>query len=120
MRLTFHLLALACVFAVAGCKSKPAEFSDVPEVSRAGADNKPVVRSSNALAGKVVSFNSVGGFVVVNFPITRMPAMDQKLSVYRGGFKVGEIKITGPQREDNIVGDLTAGEAKAGDEVRDR
>jgi hypothetical protein len=32
--------------------------------------------------------------------------------------KVGEVKVTGPQREDNIVADLAAGEAEVGDEAR--
>jgi hypothetical protein len=31
---------------------------------------------------------------------------------------VGELKISGPQLEDNLVADLVAGEAEAGDDVR--
>jgi hypothetical protein len=42
------------------------------------------------------------------------------MNVYRRGLKVGEVKVTGPQRDDNIVADITAGEAAVGDEVRDR
>jgi hypothetical protein len=49
-----------------------------------------------------------------------MAAIDQRLNVYRGGLKVGELIVTGPQREDSIVADVTAGEARTGDEVRDR
>lgn len=118
MRLIAPLLALACVIAVSGCKSKPAQFSDVPGFS--ASNGKPVVKPSDALLGKVISFNGVGRFAVLSFPITRMPAVDQKLSVYREGLKVGEVKITGPQRDENIVADLLTGEAKSGDEVRDR
>ena len=40
--------------------------------------------------------------------------------LYRRGLKAGEIKITGPQLEDNVVADIVAGDAEAGDEVRDR
>ena len=34
--------------------------------------------------------------------------------------KVGEVKITGPERDNNIVADLVTGEAQVGSEVRDR
>jgi hypothetical protein len=33
---------------------------------------------------------------------------------------VGEVRITGPQNDDNIVGDILAGEAALGDSIRDR
>ena len=65
-------------------------------------------------------YNDAGRFVVLEFPVGHMPASEQRLFVYRGGLKVGEIKVTGPQRDDHIVADLTGGEAQAGDEVRDR
>jgi hypothetical protein len=47
-----------------------------------------------------------------------MAAVGQSLNLYRRGLKVGEVKVTGPQREDNIVADLVAGEAGVGDEAR--
>jgi len=56
--------------------------------------------------------------VVLSFPLGKMAAADQRLSLYRRGLKVGEVKVTGPVREDNIVADLLAGEAAVGDEVR--
>jgi hypothetical protein len=33
--------------------------------------------------------------------------------------KVGEVRVSGPQRDDNIVADLVTGTAAAGDEVRE-
>jgi len=72
------------------------------------------------LVGKVVRFNSEGRFVVLNFPIGHLPGVDQRLNVYRQGLKVGEVKVTGPQRDDNTVADIVAGEAQVGDEVRDK
>ena len=57
---------------------------------------------------------------MLNFPIGHLPSADQQLSIYRLGLKVGEVKVTGPQMDDNVVGDLVAGDAAAGDEVRDR
>jgi hypothetical protein len=49
-----------------------------------------------------------------------MAGIGQILTVSRDGLKVGEVKVSGPQRDDNIVADITAGEARVGDEVRDR
>ena len=68
--------------------------------------------------GKVALVNSTGRFVVLNFPLGKMAAAEQRLDLYRRGLKVGEVKVTGPAREDNIVADLVAGEADVGDEAR--
>ena len=54
----------------------------------------------------------------MTFPIGHLPLLNQRLHVYRQGLKVGEIRVTGPQLDDNVVGDISAGEARAGDEVR--
>ena len=43
-----------------------------------------------------------------------MPNMDQTLFLYRNGLKVGEVKITGPQRDNDIVADLVTGTAQVG------
>jgi hypothetical protein len=34
--------------------------------------------------------------------------------------KIAEVKVCGPQRDDNIVADLVSGDAEVGDEVRDQ
>jgi hypothetical protein len=62
----------------------------------------------------------VGRFVVLS--VSRRPdaGNGSELFLYRGGLKVGEVKITGPQRDNNIVADLVTGDAQAGDEVRDQ
>ena len=121
MRLTIQLLLLALVVVISGCASGPEPvFGEVPGPSGGVSGGQPVVKASDILTGKVVSFNSVGRFVVLNFPVTRMPAIDQTIFLYRDGLKVGEVKITGPQKDDNIVADLVNGEVKVGDEVRDR
>jgi len=79
-----------------------------------------IVTPDTSWAAKVVSYNSVGRFVVLNFPLGQNPKMDQTVFVYRNGLKVGELKITGPQRDNNVVADLVSGEARSGDEARDR
>jgi hypothetical protein len=86
-------------------------------------DNKPaelIVTPENSLTGKVVRYNDAGRFVVLDFPLGRPPAADQRMFVYRRGLRVGEVKISTWQRENLIVADLTTGEAQEGDEVRNR
>ena len=86
-----------------------------------GASNQQViVTPGSGLAGKVVKVNNGGRFVVLNFPVGHLPSIDQRLSVYHQGLKAGEVKVSGPQLEDNVVGDLVSGNAQVGDEVRDQ
>jgi hypothetical protein len=85
----------------------------------APAASQPIVTPDNSLTARVVSYNSAGRFVVLDFPPSQMPKLEQELFLYRNGMKVGEVRITGPQRDNNIVADLVTGEAQAGDEVRD-
>jgi hypothetical protein len=66
----------------------------------------------------VATVNPAAGFVVLSFPPGHMPAVDQRLSLYRRGLKVGEVKITGPQIDENVVADITAGDSDVGDEVK--
>lgn len=72
----------------------------------------------NPLQGRVASVNMSLRFVVLDFALKQLPSIDQRLGVYRQGLKVGELKVTGPERGGNIVADLVAGEARVGDEVR--
>ena len=77
-----------------------------------------MVTPDRVLLGKIARVNEVGRFVVLEFPVSHLPAMGQVLFVYRNGLKVAEVKVTGPQRDDHTVADLTTGEAQLGDEVR--
>jgi hypothetical protein len=70
-------------------------------------------------SGKVVKVNSEARFVILDFAINSVPQPERKLNVYRSGLKVGEIKVTGPERDNNTVADLIAGEAQVNDEVRE-
>jgi hypothetical protein len=96
----------------------PAQTAKKPPA--AGETTPAIVTPDNSLTARVVSFNSAGRFVVLVFPVGQMPNLDQELFLYRNGMKVGEVKVTGPQRDNNIVADLVTGEAQVGDEVRDQ
>ena len=80
----------------------------------------PIVTPDNSLTARVASYNAAGRFVVLSFPVGRMPNMDQTLFLYRNGLKAGVVKITGPQHDNDIVADLVTGTAQTGDEVRDQ
>jgi hypothetical protein len=113
----FTLLLTAML--AAGCTSnKPSHANN--SAAPAGVGSQTIVTPDNSLSGRVASYNATGRFVVLSFPVGRMPGADQTFSLYRAGLKVGEVKITGPQRDNNIAADLITGEAQTGDEVRDR
>ncbi len=80
----------------------------------------PIVTPSDSLTARVAAYNSAGRFAVLSFPVGQMPNMDQTLFLYRNGLKVGQVKITGPQRDNDVVADLVTGTAQVGDEVRDQ
>jgi hypothetical protein len=69
-------------------------------------------------AGKVASVNPELRFVVIDFALNPVPKVDQRMSVYRQGQKVGEVKISSQARNSIIAADITAGDAKIGDDVR--
>jgi hypothetical protein len=102
--------------------AKPSVQSALPSTA-----NKPVnsdlvtsITVVQGLSGKIASANQDLKFVVITFPIGQMARIDQRLAVYRDGNKVAELNVTGPQKDDSIVADISAGDVKVGDEVRDK
>jgi len=119
MKLFVPLTLLGAGIFTAGCAHQQSMFAPVP-VQSAPNLSQTIVTPDNSLAGKVVSYNSLGRFVVLGFPVDQMAKMDQTFFLYRAGLKVAEVKITGPQRDNNIVADLVSGDAQVGDEARDQ
>ena|SRR5688500_7585384 len=126
MRLGF-VFATVSLF-LAGCSAKQPRTSafglrHTPPtgavVGRTNTTAVTVTPAPNTVYGKVAHVNASDRFAVLTYPISRLPAIGKRLSVYRDGMKVGELKVTGPQHDPNTVADITAGEARAGDEVRD-
>jgi hypothetical protein len=83
------------------------------------AASKPEVTLDEAVLGTVVSVDPALRFLVMDFPVRKLPVLEQRLNVYRNGQKVGEVKVTGPGRDTTIAGDIMVGEAQVGDEVRE-
>ena len=122
MRVVFAL-GSACALGVLGCghqNTAAPKPGREPNYYASSSNHTLIVTPDKALIGKIVTVNAAARFVVLNFPIGHLPQIEQQLNVYRLGLKVGEVKVTGPQRDDNIVGDVTAGDVALGDEVRDR
>lgn len=101
---------------------QPAIVAPAPDLrdSQTFTNRNAVITLINPLIGRVASINPALRFVVLDFSLNPLPAVGQQLSVYRRGQKVGEVKVTGPELNSNLVADLVAGEAQPGDEVRDR
>src|ERR1039457_4014843 len=116
MRLIVFAPLLASGILISGCAShKPKASAPVPK------GPAMIITPDASFAARVISYNEAGRFVVLSFPIRQMPKADQMFFLYRGGLKTGEVKITGPQDDNNnIVADVVAGDAQAGDEVRNQ
>ena len=124
MRIVFAIV-VAGALAFSGRAHKKAAAQDMwgtpgaPTASvLADKDQKLIVTPDAALVGTVATVNQTAGFVILNFPLGRMPATDLHLNLYRRGLKVGEVKVTGPQQDDNTVADILTGDAQVGDELR--
>jgi hypothetical protein len=78
-----------------------------------------IVTPGQGTTGRVTSINPAVRYVVVSYAVgIPLPPIEQRLSVYRAGLKVAEIKVSGPNLDTHIVADIVAGECKVGDEVR--
>ena len=123
MRLGSKLGILGVVLALgmgSGCGGRKPDVQPQPRPAAAGKTGNPSPRVviAGEKSGKVIKVHSTAQFIVLNFPIGTLPAQGATLGVFRDGLKVGEARVTGPQLDDNVVADLTGGEAQVGDEVR--
>ncbi len=129
MRLVIAILA-ASIF-LPGCKSsdkggkdkalpsEPARKTDKADRRGSKTDpDKSAITPINVISGRVVLVNQALRYVVVDFGVGRLPALEQTLDVYREGNKVGEVRISSQSKAGNVAADIMAGEAKDGDEVR--
>lgn len=114
MKTPVLLCAIALALATSGC-SWFGHKTATPGPARTAAGD--LITPDYSLSAKVISVNTVGRFVVLAFPGGGMPKIDQTLFLYRAGLKVAELRVTGPQQDNNIVADLVSGDAQVGDTV---
>ena len=111
------VLGLGCAREKVRNGNTPKPVPVPPPVSVKGT-NSLLVTPGGQISGRVVMVSLEGRYVVATFPLGTMPVANTRLNVYRGGLKVGEIKITGPVRDVNVVADIVAGECRSGDEIK--
>ena len=116
MRLLVFLLS--GVILISGCASKKSPEPQGAGMSLPTSQKKLIVTPDDSMVGKVAMVNQGFRFVVLNFPVGHLPVPEQHLSLYRRGVKVGEVKVTRQQYDDNVVADLSTGDAEVGDEAR--
>jgi hypothetical protein len=128
------LIVMLCGAVFVGCRHGSSSENPFAFKPKKGRENKaaeaqktaqpaaqpavPRVQPLNELSGRIASVNAALRFAVLDFHLAQLPSVDQRLAVFRQGQKVGEVKVTGPVRDHNIVADIVAGEAQIGDEVR--
>lgn len=130
MKFVAYLAALVVVLSSPGCflwrkhKTPPPPPSVVdlsrPATAAVAPTNQFIVTPDDAVRGRVTSVKPELRFVVLTFPLGQLPPLGSRMNVFRNGAIVGEIKITGPQRDDNSVADIVLGDAQKGDEVRQK
>ena len=106
-----------------GGKSGPNVSASVtppaPATTNLLASKATVTPDTNAPpTGNVAKVYDSARFAVLNFPLGNLPLKGQRMYVYRQGLKVGEVRVSGPNDDDNTVADIVAGEAQKGDEIR--
>ncbi len=122
---TFGIFICIILIVLCGCKSGPSNSQKTAGYQKVEktvpSDKKPKITPNqlqSVLSGRIKSVNEKAGFVIISFPLGKMPLIGQRLWIYRDGNRVGVVKITGPQMDFNIAADILEGEAKVDDEVR--
>ena len=103
-----------------GCATAPGRAKPPAGGASAASPPKELMVADSSLIGRVVSFNPAARYAILQFPLGLMAANGQQMFVYREGQRVGELKISGPSRDDRTAADLQDGNCQTGDEVRDR
>jgi hypothetical protein len=120
LRLLAGLLLAGLVASGCGSHRAPTPESGPAPTVPPSTNLATIVTPDTSLSAKVVRYNATGRFVILSFPVGQMPKAGQTFFVYREGLKVGQIKITNQQMENDIVADVMDGEAQEGDDVREQ
>ncbi len=102
-------------------EKKPSPEKKATAVTKkpATANTSPVVTPSTERFGRIALVNTSARFVILSFPVGEVAEPEKRMNVYRDGLKVGELRVTGPQRDNNTVADIVIGEPHVEDEVRE-
>ena len=134
--MAWSALALAAALAFAGFRSGNPSPSDSPSLTPVptkggglGRDAQPADSQSTTnraeadplvlpTSGRIHSVHPGLQFVVVDYTLGGIPPLQSILHVYRDDQKVGEIRLTGPERNGFVAADVLEGVLRNDDEVR--
>ena len=102
---------------IVGCSSPQQTTEPAFKVRPVGSQTNLVITPAKSAVGHIRSVKPQLKFVVIDFPVGQVPAEETRLSIFRAGAKVGEVKISGSPKGTFIVGDILTGSAQEGDEV---
>ncbi len=129
-------VAVAALFLHAGCSSPDPTSRERPAntviASKGGGlitvapPADPPARTNRAetdplilpTSGRIHSVHPGLQFVVVDYTLGGIPSFQSLLPVYRGDQKVGQIRLTGPERNGFVAADVDEGLLQVDDEVR--
>lgn len=125
-----RLLLIPLALVLAGCGSTApksgdasapvAEKKKVRMVAKAPPKPAPpIVDPAFPITGKISLVNEKLRFVVVDFSLGRKPDSEMRLGVFRDGQKVGSVRVSSQEQNGNVAADLTEGEVRIGDIVRE-
>ena len=100
-------------------QSTPVNMATRP-AAQATLSRYPIVTVVEGSIGKVAVVNTQAMFVVVDFGFNPLPRPEQRLTVFRTNQAVGTVRMTGAPNGSLMAGDIMSGEARTGDEVRDK
>jgi hypothetical protein len=79
---------------------------------------EPSPQELGATTPRIVSANPEHKFVVVDFTSQVMPEAGTLLNAYRGGKRIGAVRITEPVRAPFATADVVEGDLRVGDDIR--
>src|SRR5271154_1642088 len=112
MRNEIGLLCAALL--LSGCvhSKQPANAPPPPEKTNS---QHTYITPDFRTVGRVEMVNTEGRFVVLSFPPGGVPPAGQHWRITHRGLKIGQVTISGPQREIDTVADITDGTANVGE-----
>jgi hypothetical protein len=108
------LIGVIGVGLVAGCANLP----PLPPVAEPPTPLVPRTQPLDGAVGEVISVNTRLRFVVLDYSLNALPEIGDRLLLTRDGASVGELRATGPIRNNTIAADILSGEPQLGDQAR--
>jgi len=106
MKITIRLLTILLLTFAAACANQHAK----PPPAR-------LPTQFAAAPAHITQVNDQFHFVVIDFSGRTLPAAGTRVSIYRGGQRVGIVEITEPIRSHFATADILEGELHVGDEA---